>query len=152
MALTWKYESVQHHTMWFPFCQQWEYKSWNMTLESDEALMNVFLYVDSAYSSIIEAKRSDQTNYRLLGVYSKTPSCYLGNLTADTPITINFRMRFTYGDTYIGEQVIPVKVGHGDDISPMYTTCQDTFWWAPDEVSFWNDDATDDFWIESCIT
>jgi hypothetical protein len=152
MSLVWKMDGEQHHALVFPLVQQGNAREWDMTLESDEDLLNSFLYTDAEYSGVLWAKRSDQSTYRLIGVYSLAPSCYIGNLVAGVSITINFRMKFGYGDTYLGVQRIWIGLGSGEEIEPAYGSCQESFWQEPDAATFWNIDETDVYWLEDCVT
>jgi hypothetical protein len=52
--------------------------------------------------------------YKDIGTYSLTPSCYLGDMAASYAIPINIKLNFPAG--FLGEQVVPIYVGYGDNI------------------------------------
>jgi hypothetical protein len=150
MSLTWEYESQGHTVVTLPFCINDTDKTFNISLTSSEELINAFLYTDGDYSGIISAKRSTQNNYRSIEAYSETPSCYLGTIAADEKIVINMKANFS--SAYKGEYVIPVYVGHGDDVDPEYFDNNNIFWRgnSTDDPFFWassEEEADNDIWI-----
>ncbi len=85
---------------------------------------NVFLYVDSTYVDILQAKLSSDENYMVIGAYSPFPSCILGNVRKNFSISIDLKLYST--SNLAGDQNIPVMFGYGGSTGSLPAT--DFFW------------------------
>lgn len=135
MTLSWTYESQNHSVIQIPLCVRTVQKTLTVSLTSSANLSNAFLYTDGDFSGIMTAKLSTQQSYKSIGAYSLAPTCFLGDLEADTAVSINIRITFPESDTWKGEKIIPIYVGNGDNIEPGE--------FDQDNI-FWRDDSTDD--------
>jgi len=138
--ITWKHLTTEYSTINFSIKAQESNIDITLILSSDVALENVFLYTTSDWDGIISAKLHSGSTYIPVGIYSVTPSCYIGNLEEDEEVEIDFRLNFS--TSYLGEQIVPLLVGYGSNIIPFYYSNNNIFW---------RDDSTDDpfFWYNT---
>jgi len=118
-------------------------QDFNMVLvtESDDTLVGVYLCLSASTSvGYLSAKLSTESTYLLLkGPFNA--NCWLGDISASTSTTINFRLNVTSGGTE-GLRNMVVFVGHDDGILPMLMFQETpTFWYDLDELAavLWRD-------------
>jgi hypothetical protein len=81
-----------------------------------DSFTKVFLYIDdSDYADILWAKLSTEEEYMPIGAFSVNPTCILGDIAKNDPITINLKV--ISSSEVMGEVTITIKVGYGDLIN-----------------------------------
>lgn len=137
--IIWKYLTEEHSVIGLAIRPQSTNVDITLTISSDQDLENAFLYTTSDWLGVVSAKLPSQDNYYDVQAYSITPTCFIGNLIADEEVTINFRLNFSA--SYFGEQIIPILVGYGSDITSFYFNNENIFWYDNSTIDpfFWYD-------------
>lgn len=150
--IIWKYDSKEKNSFVFPLCEQGVDRDWEVELVPSEDLENAFLYVSADYVGYVYARLKDEELYTRIDAYTTTPKCFLGDLTADNSVFIDFRLHPPYGQTSLGLHFIEIKLGYGKRIVPYYTICDEEMWLEPDVAQnyFWNKEKTSYYWVSSC--
>jgi hypothetical protein len=110
----WEYETTLLTVLNLNFCIQEDQRQLTMSYQPNDNQPNTFLYTDSIFAGMLWAKFSTSSVYLSIGTYSKTPTCYLGDLLSSTIYDIDFQIEFT--SDVVGEQFVPIYIGYGDNI------------------------------------
>lgn len=124
----WKYDSTVHHVLFIPLYQRNQNHDISVSLTPSANLQNAFLYTSSDFAGMIYGKFSTGVSYLSIGEYSLNPTCFLGNLIISTEYDLDLRILIPTSSGYLGEQVIPISVGFGEDVSPFNYQGEDLFW------------------------
>lgn len=107
-----------------------EQKNVSVTVIFGESYGNLFLHVDSDFVGLLQAKLSTGSEYMPVGVYCDYPTCFLGDVQKNSPVTIDFRFDSDQV-TDVGEQNIVVNFGY-DCLDMIRNSGLDDFFWIGD--------------------
>jgi len=145
-SIDWTFEDAAVATWAMPILRYDEDVEYSVYATPVSTLQNAFLYTDSDYTNIIEAKRFSQVVYTDVGIYSSSPSCFIGSLDAGVATGINVRLNFSTASLW-GEQSVPIYLGGGPDIVPLAAPYTDPFWDSGYNPSLWEEDlSTSSLW------
>lgn len=92
--------------------------AFNVNLEYTplETMENSFLYTSQEYSGIVFAKLENKESYMVVRRFSKSPTCFLGDLEKEIEYIINIKIIFPNEEKWLGVQHIPIYMDFGQEI------------------------------------